>query len=724
MKMPGIIRLFFFIGMIIPSLGSASEPLFSTGNRNNGEFAVNSDQVTLADRFNLKFIKPGWKGNYDSIVKIAAPELQPDALKYTATVGHLGGYRVQLKKISPTALSCVYDIVIFGRIPIDATFISVIIPGEFAQQRGTFSTSAGSKTPFPFIRQKNQTVFSGSAQSFTWTDGLGRSIRLIFPCKVKVNLSDLRQWGRPVFELRIFLPLPKTPASISFPLIIQTSPEKTPVKSFVDCFGQCTLADWPEKVRTETDLKNDIQKENQFLDKNQPPQRDEFGGWVGSREKFNLQATGFFRVEKIKDRWWLVDPRGNLFFSLGTFFVYLDTYTIPKGREELFEWLPERTGPQAKTWMTLQGNECVSFYKSNLMKKYGQNWGQQWYENAVRRWTSWGFNTTSAFGGRLRQIPYANGPYQFIDQCAPAIPNASADIFDPNLPQKLDDLCKIKLEKLKNDPLFIGYFFGNEQTFEKIPAVVPQLPKTYAAKRKLVEFLTARYKNVAQFNQAWKLSVKNFSDLASMKFSATTPKAKADMDAYLALYCDTYGKLLSSTVRKYDPNHLLLGFRWTPITAKNKIIVENLGKYMDVISLNYYTRTGLNINFLANLHKHSGQKPILLSEWSYGTCERGHTGGIINVADQNDRGEHYRDYVETAATLPYVVGCHWYQYVDQALTGRYFGGSRAERCNSGLVDITDRPYSQFLNHVIKTNYQIYDTLSGKNKPFKLPRPQQ
>jgi len=40
---------------------------------------------------------------------------------------------------------------------------------------------------------------------------------------------------------------------------------------------------------------------------------DQYGGW----KKVKHQGTGFFRLEKIDDRWWFIDPEGHPFLSLG-----------------------------------------------------------------------------------------------------------------------------------------------------------------------------------------------------------------------------------------------------------------------------------------------------------------------------------------------------------------------------------------------------------------------
>lgn len=50
-----------------------------------------------------------------------------------------------------------------------------------------------------------------------------------------------------------------------------------------------------------------------FIKGEAEPVTDKYGGWkVG-----NNAATGFFRVEKIGGRWWLITPEGNLYISKG-----------------------------------------------------------------------------------------------------------------------------------------------------------------------------------------------------------------------------------------------------------------------------------------------------------------------------------------------------------------------------------------------------------------------
>ena len=62
-----------------------------------------------------------------------------------------------------------------------------------------------------------------------------------------------------------------------------------------------------------------------------------YGGYASGRRK----ATGFFRVEKISDRWWLVDPEGCRFYSTGVNGAGAEPPRTPIiGRSKLFASIP------------------------------------------------------------------------------------------------------------------------------------------------------------------------------------------------------------------------------------------------------------------------------------------------------------------------------------------------------------------------------------------------
>lgn len=103
-------------------------------------------------------------------------------------------------------------------------------------------------------------------------------------------------------------------------------------KPLVDEFGQWIPDDWAGKAKTIEELKTAWNEEEKTL-QTVNSEVSKYGGFLGTKAK----ATGFFRVEKIDEKWWFVDPEGNLFFSTGTCCINSRSdFTRTKGRENIF----------------------------------------------------------------------------------------------------------------------------------------------------------------------------------------------------------------------------------------------------------------------------------------------------------------------------------------------------------------------------------------------------
>lgn len=92
-------------------------------------------------------------------------------------------------------------------------------------------------------------------------------------------------------------------------------------------------------------------------------------------------------------------------------------------------------------------------------------------------------------------------------------------------------------------------------------------------------------------------------------------------------------------------------------------------------------------------------------EWSFEAVDSGlpnTKGAAIPVYSQSDRADGYERYVEGALGLPFVVGLHWFQYVDQPILGRALDG---ENSNYGVVDVEDEPYFTLVERMRVVNQQ-------------------
>ncbi len=71
--------------------------------------------------------------------------------------------------------------------------------------------------------------------------------------------------------------------------------------------------------------------------------------------------------------------------------------------------------------------------------------------------------------------------------------------------------------------------------------------------------------------------------------------------------------------------------------------------------------------------------------------------------NEAERGPAYAHFLSKALEEPQVVGVHWFQYLDQPVTGRLLDG---ENGHLGLVAITDRPWAGFVKAVRKANLAV------------------
>jgi hypothetical protein len=196
-------------------------------------------------------------------------------------------------------------------------------------------------------------------------------------------------------------------------------------KPLVDEFGQWVYDDWPGKAKSLQQLKAVWTDEDKSLGSGDFDYC-RYGGYRSLKAK----GSGFFRVEKIDGRWWLVDPDGHLFFSAGSDCITPMAATPTQGREQLFAALPPAE-------LSRGGRGGSSFYTWNLVRRFGADWAQPWIDLTARRMFAWGFNTVGNWSdprmGAAHRVPYVfttrgwgieSGPMGVPDVYAPTFANA------------------------------------------------------------------------------------------------------------------------------------------------------------------------------------------------------------------------------------------------------------------------------------------------------------
>jgi hypothetical protein len=441
----------------------------------------------------------------------------------------------------------------------------------------------------------------------------------------------------------------------------------------VDQFGQWIGETWPGKAASLDDLQKAWAEEAKSLS---PGGYDYclYGGYSASHAK----ATGFFRVEQIDGKWWFVDPDGHLFLSVGSDVIQPTMGTTIRNRAEIFAAIPpaEVNRPRPVD----EGRGTVSFYTWNLARRYGADWKTQWVDFTLRRMAAWGFNTIANWSDpalwAAQRTPYAVpldgwGMEQYMGM---------PDVYSPAWLKRVDEAAKKQCAPRKDDPWLLGYFIANEPAWPGREVLVADLilkGADTATRKALQEFLAKE----------------------------DTPQRKK---AFMLQCFEKELAAINAAVKKYDPNHLNLGIRFG---GQPEDEIVRLTRGFDLYSQNIYSEVPDRAQ-LEKLYALTG-RPMIIGEFHIGTPGRGLSAGLVQAKDHAERGVAYRYYVENAVSMPALIGTHWFQWIDEPNTGRMDG----ENYNIGFIDVTDRPYSEFVEAARQTHKRLFAVHSGSEQPF-------
>jgi len=478
---------------------------------------------------------------------------------------------------------------------------------------------------------------------------------------------------------------------------------------FIDVYGQNIHGDWPEKIKSDSDLAKRHAEEAQALANTAAPADwDEYGGWKTGPQ---LEATGFFRTQKYDGKWFLVDPAGRLFWSLGVDVVRSHT---------------DATAVKDPAWFAgeVKKGDVLPFTDWNLRKKYGkEDYENDFFRFAVKRFKAWGINTLGNWSANeimdLGQMPYTLQLTDF-NRKLPTFARSNNkvkfyDVFDPGFAEKMGNLLRDRIAadpmtaKSVNDPLCIGYFIDNELEFDKLGSAIVKASPEQPAKIAWFQDLAARYGTVDQLNEAWCTNFADWDAARAMTEDAGTDAYQADKKAFYAKFVDRYFEVCREGVKRVAPHRLYLGSRFVGFSSgrQSAEVWRAAAKYCDVIGVNVYAATMANCDA-----KVFGGKPILIGEFHFGIFDRGMLSASLCPAGatQAERAVAFERFLQGALTHPDVVGAHYFQFRDQPLTGRWDG----EGYQIGFVDVADTPYPELTKMAREVGENMYQyRIDGK-----------
>jgi hypothetical protein len=413
------------------------------------------------------------------------------------------------------------------------------------------------------------------------------------------------------------------------------------------------------------------------------------------------RATGFFRTEKIGDRWWLVDPNGRGFYWVGTDHV------------------------------SYHGHGCEKLgyapYGRVAQQKYGSE--TNWAAATLRRLKAWGFNTLAA--GHSASLRHQGLPHiEFLslgssfagrdDLCPRTTWTGFPNVFSPNWARHCDLVARRQCARGADDPWLLGYFLDNELEWLgktwKPDGLFPEVwkkPAAHTGKQAWLALLQQELGGIEKFNAEFGTA---FAGFAALGADVTPRPARGALGAQLAqawarLVAERYFAVASAAVRRHDPHHMVFGCRFAGSAPD---VWDIAGKYCDVVTVNIYpfldVERGVPEKEFSKVRDWQQQagRPLAVTEWSFPALDAGlpsRHGAGMRVDTQAQRAQCFAHYQDFLFRLPFVVGSSYFMWLDEPALG--ISSTFPEDSNYGLIDGNDEPYPLITAAAAQLNADVY-----------------
>ncbi|MBN2450920.1 MAG: hypothetical protein JXR77_11055 [Lentisphaeria bacterium] len=414
-----------------------------------------------------------------------------------------------------------------------------------------------------------------------------------------------------------------------------------------------------------------------FTPRRDPMPASRFGGDPSRR----FDATGYFRVERAGDRWWLVDPDGHPFVH-----VALCSVSPRQGSPKARAAFAEKYGSEER-WAA----ETMA-----LLRAHGFNGTGSWSNDALLATApgrpaycpNWNFMSSYGKGrGGTYQKPGHTG-----------YPKDAIFVFDPGFEAFAMEHAR-RLAATREDPWLLGHFSDNEMPLSrKCLDNYLALPEGDPGREAAREWLRQR--------RGGEAGAAGLTD--------------AEREAFREVVVERYFAIVSRAIRAHDPNHLYLGCRFHGDEKRSEAVFRAAGRHADVISVNLYGAWTPDATQLANWVRWSG-RPFLITEF----YAKGMDSGMPNtsgagwlVRTQRDRGLFYQNFCLGLLESRGCVGWHCFKYADNDLEDRSVDPSNVDS-NKGIVTATFVEYPEYLALLRELNVNVHGLIEWIDRGGKV-----
>lgn len=282
-----------------------------------------------------------------------------------------------------------------------------------------------------------------------------------------------------------------------------------------------------------------------------------------ARAPLAISRDKYFTLEQRNNHWWFITPEGEPFFSVAMNHIdssslrypeYLDLWRNKYGNSQQ-RWIQQAVAPALKDW----GFNSIG-----------------WTQEGVKRQSSYRHSRSFVY----EEYQWAGMPYchllPFIESHQWEFQARLPDIMSDEFEEFCDLVARTACTRMAEDPKLIGYFYTDCPVWvhsrkpELRGSILdPDLLKTAPGRKKIFQ------------------------------------------------HASHYYKVLHDAIRRYDPNHLILGDRYEGRAPLPDEILKAAVPYVDVLSFQYFHSHEHIVRDFQRWHKMTGV-PVLLadaSEW-------------------------------------------------------------------------------------------------------------
>ena len=426
------------------------------------------------------------------------------------------------------------------------------------------------------------------------------------------------------------------------------------------------------KTRTYGDL-TDMSK---YVDVNAIQKFDKYGGIID--EQMRQKATGFFYSTKIGDRWWIIDPLGYPCYIRALSGVVYSYQNSPKQKEaafELFGTLDKWSIATTRHLMNdLHFNACAS--PSSQIKTVVD--GMIWQGGP-------GF--VGAYGSSIGVNNSNGGSTTFSE-------NNTMPVFDPGFVTFAEERAAANIPAYADNPYFLGYTTDNE------------LPMQVDMIYDYMKISPSKEVNYYSYACTWYWITK-MTGKEDPKNEDITEELE---QLFRGFVWDRYYNVVCSAIRKYDPNHMIMGTRFLTVVKDAPWVLRFASLYLDCITVNWYGQWQPDAEDIYDFASNA-DLPFMVTEF-YAKAEE-NEDGLANtsgagffVKTQQDRADHYQSFTLRLIEAKNCIGWHWFQYTDNDPTGNPTDVSSID-ANKGIVSNTHNEYTDLTDDMTDINKNVY-----------------